>query len=152
MNSSDMFQNKMAAWIRRSVTALCVGLACASLAGNAAAQTPQPNSPAVPTPCSDPQFHAGGATTPDTLGLTFLNPLYSQLQGTATGIINNAGTPVTAEIPSFLLGNYDPLLPPSGGAAGVGTYFPNHFRDGTTVSWSAPFTFNTVTPLGVTST
>ncbi len=152
MNSSRMLQNKISAPWRQITTALCAGLACLSLAGTVAAQSPQPNSPGIPTPYSDPQFHAGGATTPDTLGLTFLNPLYSQLQGTATGIVNNAGVPAAAEIPSFILGNYDPLLPPGGvQSAGVGTYFPNHFRDGTIFSWSAPFPFNMATPKGVTS-
>lgn len=138
--------------LRRTVALVCA--ACAGLglaAGTLRAQSPVPDpnpSPAVPTPYSSPIFHAGGALTPPPFpvlppGIPFPDPLYGQLQGTPTGLVPGtlgyAGTTVSTEIPSFLLGDYLPTSPPTT----PGVYFPNHFRDGTAFSWSAPLTFLT---------
>ncbi len=140
---------------RRTAALVCAAFAGLGLAAETLrAQTPVPApnpSPAVPTPYSSPIFHAGGALTPPPFavlppGIPFPDPLYGQLQGTPTGLVPGTdaagapnGTLVSTEIPSFLLGNYLPTSPP----AAPGTYFPNHFRDGTAFSWSAPLTFLT---------
>jgi len=137
--------------LRRTVALVCAAFAGHGLAaGTLRAQSPVPApnpSPAVPTPYSSPIFHAGGALTPPSfdlpLPIPFPDPLYGQLQGTPTGLVPgsgaNQGTSVSTEIPSFLLGNYLPTSPPTT----PGTYFPNHFRDGSAFSWSAPLTFLT---------
>ena len=152
-----MSLNKTTRTLRRTAALLCAAFAGLNLAGPLRAQTPvaDPNpSPAVPTPYSSPVFHAGGEFTPPPFAfpapVPFPDPLYSQLQGTPTGLVPgtaaNAGTTVSTEIPSFLLGNYNPALPP----AAPGTYFPNHFRDDTIFSWSAPLTFLTPAALAPT--
>ncbi len=134
---------------RRTAALLCAALAGLGTAARAQSPVAAPNpSPTNPTPYSSPIFHSGGTFTPPLFPapppLPFPDPLYSQLQGTPTGLVAgtgaNAGAGVSTEIPSFLLGNYNPALPPSS----PGLYFPNHFRDGTAAPpWSAPLTFTT---------
>ncbi len=139
---------------RRTAALVCAAFAGLGLAAEtlrAQSPVPAPNpSPAVPTPYSSPIFHAGGALTPSpspfgpaVVPVPFPDPFYEQLQGTPTELVPgtgiNAGTTVSTEIPSFLLGDYLPTSPPTT----PGTYFPNHFRDGTAFSWSAPLTFLT---------
>ncbi len=63
-------------------------------------------------------------------------PLYrpaGPVAGNADGIFGGVPT----QIPSFLLGDYDPLRPP----AAAGTYYPEHFADGDIYSWQAPFDY-----------
>lgn len=156
-----MPQNKHIHSMRRTAALLCAAFAGLSLAGPLRAQSPIPApnpSPAVPTPYSSPNFHSGGAFTPPLFSFPlpaavppnippFFDPLYTELQGTPTGLVPgtgaNAGATVSTEIPSFLLGNYLPTAPPTA----PGVFFPNHFRDGTAFSWSAPLTF--ITPFAV---
>ncbi len=115
---------------RRWCLALMLGaaFAAAPLAGRAQVVTP--------TPYQSPLFHAGSAPAPAADG-TGLLPLYSQLQGTPTGLFPAGAAGVSTQIPSFLLGAYDPTQPP----AGVGIYYPDHFADGNIYSWSAPFDY-----------
>ena len=60
------------------------------------------------------------------------------------------------QIPSYLLGNYDPTRPPTGlqtatdTTPGVNIYYPNHFADGTIFSWAAPFVYNLIGSSSVT--
>jgi len=129
---------------RRAAAMLCAVLAGLGLARGAAAQGtlpagPLPASPTAPTPYQSPLFHNGGAQDPAPAGLfPFLD---SRLQGTPTGL--TAGG-VPTQIPSFLLGAYDPTQPP-GAITGVGNgYYPEHFADGqdpNIFSWEAPFSY-----------
>ncbi len=160
--------NPLAARLRRAALAggltLLAGLGALPHAG---AQSPVVSSPGVPTPYSWPNFHAGGVQVPQVnsgdTALTgqdyllpddfpFPNPLSWQLNGTPTGLVtktttttDSMGNPVTTttvtntEIPSFLLGNFNPLEGPSGP---VNTFFPNHFRDGSIYQIAGPFAFN----------
>ena len=136
--------------LRRTAALLCAALAGLGLAaGRAAAQVtgPLPTSPPQPTPFQSPLYHSGGANTPydgttaDAPYITpLIDPIQGQLQGTPTELYNSSLT----QIPSFLLGNYDPTQPPAGLSGGVGsinTYYPNHFADGDIYSWSAPFSY-----------
>ncbi len=156
--------------VRRTAALLCAALVGLSLAAaRTSAQTvtgPLPTSPETPTPFQAPVFHSGGGpgttTYPiDTASAPYLDPLLdplqSQLQGTPTEIAARAGggVPTFTQIPSFLLGNYDPSRPPTGlisdGAGGsINQYFPNHFADGTIFSWAAPFVYNLVSSSSVT--
>lgn len=132
------------------------------------AQGAPPNDIDVPTPYSWTTFHNGG-TSPGALvppaGLPAptppnfaLNPrpdlLSGQLQGVASGLYpfpyDPANTTLMTEIPSFLLGNWDPARPP--GPQDLNYFSPNNFRDALVLSssittttgirtWSAPFTF-----------
>ena len=158
---------------RRTAALLCAALTGAGfgLAGRVAAQVTGPlgtpyTSPATPTPYQWPNFHSGGAPVPAAqypvapdpnaaLGLTpLIDPLQGQLQGTPTELYNGSLT----EIPSFLLGNYDPTRPPGGtlvtssvaGNGTVNTYYPDHFADGSLFSWAAPFNYVSLTSGQVT--
>ncbi len=115
---------------RRWGLALMLGIASAVAPHAGRAQV------VTPTPYQSPLFHAGGAPANAADG-TGLLPLYSQLQGTPTGLFPAGASGVSTQIPSFLLGAYDPLRPPST----IGTYYPDHFADGSIYSWSAPFVF-----------
>lgn len=120
---------------------LCAVLAGLGLTRGAAAQVPQANSPAIPTPYQSPLFHAGGSDP--ALGLTppFLNPLYGQLQGTPTETVGGSATApgFPVQIPSFDLGAYNPNLAPGFGGSNV--YYPDHLADGGVFSWQAPFNY-----------
>ncbi len=135
------------AGLRRMLTLAAAALSLGTLMPAAQSQSPMPQSPGVPTPYSWPTFHAGGASETPVPTATYLppNPLSFQLQGTPTGLIGQYAT----EIPSFLLGNYNPALTLGIDANGAAN-FPNHFRDDTIAGanliqkWSAPYDF--VTP------
>ncbi len=134
---------------------LCAALAGLGLARGAAAQEPQTHSPATPTPYQSPLFHAGGADpntalTSPPFGVTdpgpptplLLNPLYNQLQGTPTGIVQDptgTGSFYSVQIPSFVLGAYNPNFAP--GQGGPTGYYPDHLADGGVYSWQAPFDY-----------
>ena len=110
-----------------------LGVAFGLLPGVSAQTGPQTNSPAVPTAYQSPVFHSGGAEDP--LSAADL-PLFSErLQGTPTGVGKDGATPT--QIPSYLLGAYNPLFPP----AAPGVYFPEHFADGSIYQWAAPFDY-----------
>jgi len=142
---------------RRAAMMLCAVLAGLGLARGAAAQGPQANTPIAPTPYQSPLFHSGGSDPVSPLGTTGgltvpfgaadplqLNPLFGQLQGTPTGLIAVGTTFYPLQIPSFLLGTYNPAKPPMGvDANGVTTYYPEHFADGTDPPffWNAPFDY-----------
>ena len=145
--------------LRRAVTLLCAALAGTGLMtgrASAQAQGPLPASPGQPNPYQSPLFHSGGALDPDTAGVPplFLPGVFQpQLQGTPTGLqmtedqvthlITITGT-VQTQIPSYLLGDYDPALPPRGFAGTTPQtllYYPNHFADGGIYSWQAPFDY-----------
>lgn len=136
------YSPSLAAGLRRvAVVASLLGLGAASLAPGAQAQAP-PNDTAVPLPYSWPGFHAGG-TLPAPLPIPPLVPtpnlLSGQLQGTPTGVFKSGANTFVTEIPSFLLGNYDPNIAPLPAALS-----PNNFRDALPfdiLSWSSPFTF-----------
>ena len=115
---------------RRWGLALMLGIASAVAPHAGRAQV------VTPTPYQSPLFHAGGAPA-DAADGTGLLPLYSQLQGTPTGLFPAGASGVPTQIPSFLLGAYDPTQPPST----IGKYYPDHFADGSIYSWSAPFVF-----------
>ncbi len=119
---------------RRAAAMLCAALAGLGLARGAAAQGPLPASPTVPTPYQSPLFHNGGAQDPPPTGVPSLF-LDSRLQGTPSGLIGGVPT----QIPSYLLGNYDPNNPPT--TAGV--HYPEHFADGQDPPgfWNAPFDY-----------
>jgi len=121
---------------RRAAAMLCAALAGLALAGRAAAQAtgPLPASPSQPTPYQSPLFHNGGAQDPLPAGVPSLF-LDSRLQGTPSGLIGGVPT----QIPSYLLGNYDPNNPPT--TAGV--HYPEHFADGQDPPgfWNAPFDY-----------
>jgi len=121
---------------RRAAAMLCAALAGLALAGRAAAQAtgPLPASPSQPTPYQSPLFHNGGAQDPLPAGVPSLF-LDSRLQGTPSGLIGGVPT----QIPSYLLGNYDPNNPPT--TAGV--HYPEHFADGQDppFGWNAPFDY-----------
>ena len=154
--------------IRRTAALLCaamLGLSLASARTFAQVTGPLPTSPPTPTPFQAPVFHSGGgpgATYPtDTASAPFLdpllNPLQGQLQGTPTELYSpTAGGPyVFTQIPSFLLGNYDPTRPPTGlisdGAGGlINVYYPNHFADGSIYTWAAPFVYTLISDTAVT--
>ncbi len=128
---------------RRAAAMLCAVLAGLGLARGAAAQGslpagPLPASPSVPTPYQSPLFHNGGAQDPAPAGLfPFLD---SRLQGTPSGVIGGVPT----QIPSFLLGAYDPTQPPSAVSGPGNGYYPEHFADGqdpNIFSWEAPFSY-----------
>jgi len=122
--------------MRRGAGLLGLALACAG-AAHAQVTGPLPTSPAQPIPYQSPLFHAGGAPPPNlfpAITLPAQNPLFVQLQGTPTDL-NSAGIPT--QIPSFLLGNYNPTQPPTT----AGTYFPDHFADGDIFAWQAPFDY-----------
>ncbi len=154
------FHNILICPARRTAALLCAAVLGLGLAApRTSAQTvsgPLPTSPKTPVPFQAPVFHSGGgpgATFPiDTTSAPYLdqllNPLQNQLQGTPTELSSPTGlAPYTfTQIPSFLLGNYDPTRPPSGLqatgiSAGVNIYYPNHFADGSAYSWAAPFVF-----------
>ncbi|MBV9850323.1 MAG: hypothetical protein JO250_11660, partial [Armatimonadetes bacterium] len=141
-----------AAWARRAATVAAVLAAGLGVALGVLA-APLPNSPTTPHVYSWPNFHAGGAIDP-TAATTVP---YGRLQGTPSalvGIGGNAATPTATEIPSRLLGNYNPAAPPAGfitpGNPASGTaYFPNHFRDGGIPSYLqivGPFGYTYPTP------
>ena len=118
--------------------ALTLGLALAGATWQfASAQTgPLPSSPPGQTPYQSPNFHAGGAPgVPPAAGSPYTNTP-AQLQGTPTGLYPLV-TGVPTQIPSFLLGNYDPTLPPSG----AGAYYRSHLADGSVYEWDAPFVY-----------
>ncbi len=121
---------------RRAAAMLCAALAGLALAGRAAAQAtgPLPASPSQPTPYQSPLFHNGGAQDPLPAGVP---PLFldSRLQGTPSGLIGGVPT----QIPSYLLGDYDPNNPP----IGAGQHYPEHFADGQDppFGWNAPFDY-----------
>ena len=150
--------------LRRTATLLCAALttlgAGFGLAGRVAAQAPVlpagpfVTSPKTPTPFQSPVYHSGGGPTPYVVApsdtapapaaapyLTpLIDPLQGQLQGTPTELYNGNIT----QIPSYLLGNFDPTRPPAGlvgGPGGVPVFYPNHFQDGSIYSWSAPFSY-----------
>ena len=136
---------------RRAAALLCAALAgLMALGRGAAAQQPQAGSPITPTTYQSPLFHSGGSDPLTPLSSPFgladpflLNPLYGQLQGTPTELVQgtgaSAGSLFPVQIPSFDLGNYNPALPP--GALGVSVYYPNHLADGSIFSWQAPFNY-----------
>ncbi len=142
---------------RRTAALLCaaaLGLGLAATRTSAQVTGPLTTSPGTPTPFQAPVFHSGGgpgATFPiDTASAPYLDPLIDplqgQLQGTPTEIYNGNLT----QIPSYLLGNYDPTRPPTGlisdGAGGlINVYYPNHFADGSDYSWAAPFAYTLAT-------
>jgi hypothetical protein len=162
----------LAAWARRTAAvAGTLGLGLGFALG-AFAQSPTGTSPSgtgtpgtdIPQVYSWPNFHAGG-TTPNFLTPAGLIPpagepiyTYGELEGTPTGLFTipaapstggepfnadaPAGTQVTTQIPSRLLGNYLPTAPPAGYAGGTEAgglgYFPNHFRDGGTLKIPRP--------------
>ena len=152
----------------RTAALLCAGMLGLSLASArtfAQVTGPLPTSPPTPTPFQAPVFHSGGgpgSTYPtDTASAPFLdpllNPLQGQLQGTPTELYApTAGGPyVFTQIPSFLLGNYDPTRPPTGlisdGAGGlINVYYPNHFADGSIYTWAAPFVYTLISDTSVT--
>jgi len=121
---------------RRAAAMLCAALAGLALAGRAAAQAtgPLPASPGQPTPYQSPLFHSGGAQDPLPTGVPSLF-LDSRLQGTPSGLIGGVPT----QIPSYLLGDYDPNNPPT--TARV--HYPEHFADGQNPPgfWNAPFDY-----------
>jgi hypothetical protein len=121
---------------RRAAAMLCAALAGLALAGRAAAQVtgPLPASPGQPTPYQSPLFHNGGAQDPLPTGVPSLF-LDSRLQGTPSGLIGGVPT----QIPSYLLGDYDPNNPPTT----AGAHFPEHFADGQDPPgfWNAPFDY-----------
>ena len=127
--------------IRRAATLLCAALSGLALGPVAQAQTgPLPASPNGPTAYQSPLFHSGGVNDPNTgayIVPSLADLLNGQLQGTPTGLDPLAATKVPTQIPSYLLGDYDPNRPP--GLAG--TYYPNHFADGDVYSWQAPFNY-----------
>ncbi len=115
-----------------------LGVAFGSLPGASAQTGPQPNSPAVPTAYQSPVFHGGGAENPPQGTGPATLPLFEgRLQGTATTIVNVGGIPTPVQVPSYLLGDYDPTLPPTG----PGVYYRNHFADGSIFQWAAPFDY-----------
>ncbi len=141
---------------RRTAALLCAALLGLGLATSpASAQVTGPlaapyASPPQPTPFQWQNYHSGGGPIPATqfpvvpdpntaVGLTpLIDPLQSQLQGTPTELYNGSLT----EIPSFLLGNYDPTRPPAGlDINGNLPFYPNHFQDGSIFSWAAPFSY-----------
>lgn len=134
----------LAASARRAAAIVGLGLlGLTAILPHAHAQSP--NDITQPMPYSWPMFHAGG-TSPGTFATGGFNPspnlLMGQLQGTPSGPYTNPATGVTmlTQTPSFLLGNYQPTLPP----VSQTTFFPNNFRDSVPfgiLSWSAPFTF-----------
>ena len=148
---------------RRTAALLCAALLGLGLApaSRTSAQVTGPlvapyASPPTPTPFQWQNYHSGGAPIPATqfpvapdpnaaLGLTpLIDPLQSQLQGTPTELYQAVpgGPSVLTEIPSFLLGNYDPTRPPAGlDINGNLLFYPNHFQDGSIFSWAAPFSF-----------
>ena len=116
--------------------ALMLGTAFAGAVNLALAQTgPVASSPGAPTPYDARTFHAGGALTP-VPPATPQTAQQGQLQGTPTEIFPLV-TGVPTQIPSFLLGNYDPATPPNVLAAPL----VNHFFNGSYFSWSAPFNY-----------
>ena len=125
---------------RRTAALLCAALAGLSLGRGAAAQVvgPLTHSPAFPSPYQSPLFHSGGAVDPSTLGIPPF--LYGQLQGTPTGSVTVGTTTIQTQIPSFLLGSYDPTKPPTGAL----NYYPEHFADGDNppTNWAAPFVYS----------
>ncbi|MGI4787488.1 MAG: hypothetical protein ACRYFS_01415 [Janthinobacterium lividum] len=139
--------------LRRTAALLCAALAGLSLAGRAAAQVTGPlaTSPPHPVATNWSDYHSGGGAfsaypvapaATAALGLTpLIDPLQGQLQGTSTGLYNGNLT----QIPSFLLGPYDPTQPPAGlvgnVVGGINIYYPDHFADGDIFSWSAPFSY-----------
>ena len=146
--------NKTKITLQRTAALLCAALAACGLAGRVSAQTgPLPSpylSPPQPTPYQWQNYHSGGAPIPtaqfsvtdtNAIGLTPLtDPFQGQLQGTPTELYNGAFT----QIPSYVIGNYNPAVPPSGtliGGVVTTPYYPNHFADGTIFSWAAPFNF-----------
>ncbi len=116
-----------------------LGVAFGPLPGASAQATgPQPNSPGVPTPYQSPVFHSGGAEDPiQGTGPADLPVFEGRLQGTPTTIVDVGGIPTPVQVPSYLLGAYNPLRPP----AGPGVYYPDHFADGSYYSWQAPFDY-----------
>ena len=156
-NSVNNNIQKRSTRAKRAATMLCAVLAGLGLARGASAQGPQTGSPTTPTAYQSPLFHSGGSdpalvlTPPFTPPLPtppFLNPLYGQLQGTPTEtvavpVVGGGTQLIPVQIPSFLLGAYDPVFPP----AGIGTYYPEHFADGqdTPRLWNAPFSYVPVT-------
>ncbi len=149
---------------RRTAALLCAALLCLGLAATTrtSAQVTGPlaapyASPKTPTPFQWQNYHSGGAPIPATqfpvapdpnaaVGLTpLIDPLQSQLQGTPTELYQATpgGPSVLTEIPSFLLGNYDPTRPPAGLDPVTGNlpFYPNHFQDGSIFSWAAPFSY-----------
>ena len=146
--------SSVAAWARRAAT---VGAVLAGGLGIAlgAFAAPLPDSPTTATPYSWPTFHAGGAPgVAPTAGTGGPLVPYNQLQGTPSGVGSTAGA--STEIPSYILGNYNPLQPPGSGSANgfSGTapnlsvnYFPNHFYDGPLFQ---PHYFQLTAPLSFT--
>ena len=144
---------------RRRILPLLLTLAAAFAWGTppAAAQYPTTHAPATPTPYSWPGFHAGGvqdgpavpALSPTSTGYAgTLAPfvpdaLFGMLQGTPSGLVTSGGNVYEAQIPSFLLGNYDPTLPPvtynNNPADTTSLPAPNHFVDD---SLNLPPTYN----------
>ena len=144
-----MSPNKINRPLRRTAALLCAALAGLGLAGRAAAQTatgPLATSPPTPTPFQSPLYHSGGASTPYPLAAPYItpliDPLQGQLQGTPTELYPPTAAGSLTQIPSYLLGNYDPTRPPTGlQADGINVYYPNHFGDGNMNGWTAPFSY-----------
>ena len=124
-----------------------LGVAFGPLPGASAQATgPQLNSPAVPTPYQSPVPHSGGAEDPRQGTGTASQPLFEgRLQGTPTAIVDVGGIPTPVQIPSYLLGAYNPDQGPGsllgGGAAPIGSYYPDHFADGSYYQWASPFDY-----------
>ena len=135
--------------LRRTAALLCAVLAGLGLAaGRAAAQTgPLTTSPPFPVPYQWQNYHSGGADTPYPSTATeapFLTPNINPIQGELEGTPTEFYLTNLTQIPSYLLGNYDPTRPPAGlqgGAGSTNTYYPNHFADGDIFSWAAPFSY-----------
>ena len=146
-SNTKNFSRMASRMTRRTVALLGLASACLCLAPVASAQGPLPNSPTLPAPYQSPLFHNGGAADPATLGVpSFLD---GQLQGTPTGPVTVGAIQIQTQIPSFLLGAYDPQLPPGGLALGTIGHYPEHFADGDTTSngkfeWDAPFDYVSV--------
>ncbi len=123
-----------------------LGVAFGPLPGASAQTGPQPNSPGFPTPYQSPVPHGGGAEDPRQITGTAGQPLFEgRLQGTPTAIVNIGGIPTPVQIPSYLLGAYNPDQGPGsllgGGAAPIGSYYPDHFADGSYYQWASPFDY-----------
>jgi hypothetical protein len=152
-----MYRNKSLSMIKRS--AAFVAGAMALLATSALAQSPTGTSPNTPRPYSWPSFHAGRYEDPSTTGIDptqTAEEYISQLLGTPSGLFTEpAGYPTPGatlwtQIPSFLLGNYDPANPPGGfGAAApypvnnadLHNFRPNTFNTKNVAYWLAPFAY-----------